>query len=220
MILDLSEIEYVNFNERDVEVPALLSFLSKVGEISSILDVGGNYSWYTYASKVRHFLPKTEYTVVDLLPDTETEKLVDRFVVGEAEPLLEVNKFDVVFSISVLEHVGIKPLRSENPVQDRMNLVTSICLASEKGVFLSFPFGEEGEYPGQYANVTYEELLDIGQFANRAEFLFSTQFFFNPFPQGRELWSEIKVDEASRIKLNEKLGVQCVCLATLVRPGK
>lgn len=216
-MIDVSKIEYVNFNERDIEVPALLSFLSEVGEVSSILDVGGNYSWYTYAPKVRKLLPEAKYLVVDPILDAETKKIVDEFMVGEAAPLLKEKQFDVVFSISVLEHVGIKPFRSDNPAQNRMDLVASICMASKKGAFLSFPFGLDEEYTGQYGNITYGDLLDFGQFSNRSGFSFSTQFFFNPFPQGGERWSEVMVEEASCIGLCGDRGVQCVCLATFLR---
>ncbi len=221
MGIEVGQIEYLNFNERDVEVPALISFLSDGGWTSSILDVGGHYSWYTYAPKVRALMAESMYVVSDLLEDPPTKEIVDEYIVGDASLIAaQGRKFDLVFSVSVLEHVGINPIRAEDPVLDRRRLFTSICQMAKKAAFLTFPYGREGEYPGQYENVILEELIDFKDIASKYGFSLITQFFFNLFPQGRELWSEVSISRASEIEMDRERGVQCVCLATLVRSGK
>lgn len=217
-MIDVSKIEYVNFNERDIEVPGLISVLNKY-KPASVLDVGAHYSWYTYANKVKELVPPGKYEALDLLEDAKTAEIVDRYHVVDATKFVlgDRGKFDLVFSVSVIEHVGVNPTKSPEAITMRKNLVESVIKLSDKVAFLTFPYGSDGEYPGQYMNVTEKELASFEAVGASHGFAAECRFFYNLFPQGREKWVDVSRAGAADVPLKGERGVQCVCLATFSR---
>jgi len=212
MILDVSKIEYKNFNERDVEVPALMSVVRRFIP-GSVLDVGAHYSWYTYASGMRKLIPVGGYDAVDLLEDAKTAEIVDRYRVSDVGALArERPEFDMVFSVSVVEHVGIKPVRHPAARALRCEFVTAMLSMTKNVAFLTFPYGLYGECPGEAMNVTNDELTIFESLGASEEFASETQFFQNKRPAFRERWFEVSRQEASSIPLTPALGATCVGL--------
>jgi hypothetical protein len=218
MILDASKIEYVNFNERDVEAPALVSALDRFKPVS-VLDVGACYSWYTYAHAVRGLVPRGGYEALDLLPDEQTAAIVDHYhVAGVREFALDATRrFDVTFSVSVLEHVGVKPERVSNDRELRQGFVRAMLGLTERAAFLTFPFGAGGWCPGECIVVPDEELWAFQALGLDKGFESKCQFFYSPFPQGREKWSQVSREVASAVPLRLELGCTCVALLLLTR---
>lgn len=214
MILDISKVEYKNFNERDVEAPALISMIEKYGP-GSVLDVGAHYSWYTYAPKVRGLVQPGKYEALDLAADPQTAEIVDKYHVTDVNNFS--GKFDFVFSVSVIEHVGIKPIRSANVEEMRLAFARAILDMSKSVSFLTFPFGADGCYPGEYMNVTDGELAALESLGVERGFTSECQFFYSKFPQGREVWNEVSRGVASAVPLRQDLGCTCVCLLLFTR---
>ena len=218
MILDVSQIEQKTFNERDVEAPALLSVLRRF-KPASVLDVGAHYSWYTYAHTVRGLIPQGGYEALDLLPDEQTAAIVDRYHVADVrEFALDVRRwFDATFSISVLEHVGVKPERVPNDRELRQDFVRAMLGLTERVAFLTFPFGAGGWCPGECIVVPDEELWALQVLGLDKGFESRCQFFYNPAPQGGGRWDKVSRDVASVVPLKLELGCTCVALLLFMR---
>ena len=76
--MNLKQIEYKYFNERDIEIPALIEFLKeRIEKIDSLLDVGCHFS--QYAGKIRKLLPRNDKTYhgCDIILDENIEAIVD-----------------------------------------------------------------------------------------------------------------------------------------------
>lgn len=218
MILDVSKIEYKNFNERDVEVPALLSVLGSHKPVS-VLDAGAHYSWYTYAPKVRELIPRGKYEALDLVADAQTAEIVDRYHTTDLMAFFSEGheQYGATFSISVLEHVGIQPIRVINDRDLRKGFLDAMLILSDSVAFLTFPFGAGGWCLGECIVVADEELVALERVGASQGFASECQFFYNPFPQGREKWVEVSRDVASAVPLEPERGCTCVCLLLFTR---
>lgn len=218
MILDAAKIEYINFNERDVEVRALVSMLDRF-KPASVLDVGAHYSWYTYAHAVRGLIAPGGYEALDLLPDEKTAAIVDCYHVADVREFAPdvTRQFDVTFSISVLEHVGVKPERVPNDRELRQDFVRAMLELTERAAFLTFPFGAGGWCPGECIVVPDEELWAFQTLGLDKGFESKCQFFYNPAPQGGGKWGEVSREVASAVPLRLELGCTCVALLLFTR---
>lgn len=217
-MIKLSDITRQHFNERDVEVPALMSFIKGTASnthISSILDVGAHYSYATYAPDVRNLLVSQQYTACDILDDPNTASIVDEYLIGNVAEL-SVPIHDLVTCISVIEHCGITTYKKDDIELEQYSIFDRLTSLAKKALFLTFPYGAPGVFPDQYSNI-HEEMLsnfctkwrnEKGSNAN-----IELQFFYNEFsPQGKP-WSELSKEDASKIPLRVDLGlVQCVCI--------
>ncbi len=208
----------VHYNERDVEVPSLLQAINSCPP-ESLLDIGGSYSYATYANKVRQMVKL--YDVVDPAPCEITSKVVDHYFIASFPEGIDscgLPRYDFISSISVLEHVGVKntlPPRGcfepasyeERREAYRFDIIYQAYCRTNKMLFLSFPFGAEGIFPGEYMNLTSKDLELIAR-----AFSFDAHFFFSEFPQWRLPWEEVSLEVASTKPLRPDRGVQCVCI--------
>lgn len=218
LVLDPSEIAYVNFNERDVEILALKKFVDQVSaDVESFIDVGAHWSWSYYAKQIRALLPfPKSYTAVDVLYCPQTEEIVDQYIVGNVCEL-EFSKHDLVACVSTIEHSGITTYQVEDYQAEQDKVLLRLLELANKYLFLSFPFGLDDLYPGQYANITNEQLSRWEEYGASRGFQVYSQFWFNEFPQGRLCWNLISRAEASLKPMRPERGTQCIGVIILAR---
>ncbi|WP_152397013.1 class I SAM-dependent methyltransferase [Paenibacillus guangzhouensis] len=133
---DAAGITIYNFAERAVEIPLALHFLSEHGTGKRILEVG---------NVLRHYA-----SMLQRLPGLGPLDTIDKF---EAYPgvmnidIMDMNtKYDVIISISTVEHVG-QNAYGEHEVGDReapLRAIVQIYNLLEPGgkAFLTVPFGK------------------------------------------------------------------------------
>ncbi|MEK9207242.1 MAG: hypothetical protein AAB922_02090, partial [Patescibacteria group bacterium] len=102
-MFDLSSVVYKEWNERDIECPALVGFIT-THPVTTMLDVGAHWSWSYYAPEVRKLV--ANYDAIDILPDPQTKEIVDKYMVRNVLDLDNV-QYDLVACISTIEHAGI-----------------------------------------------------------------------------------------------------------------
>lgn len=218
-MITLQEITKTNFNERDVEVPAFIKFIKTstqlVPRCSSLLDVGAHYSYATYASDVKQLMSSGRYVACDILDDPNTARIVDEYLIGNVTDL-ELPTFDIVSCISVIEHCGITTYKKTNIELEQMSVFKRMADLAQRGLYLTFPYGLPGVFPGQYSNITanmIDEFCNYWKTNKGPDAIIDLQFFYNEFsPQGKP-WIELTKEEASKIPLRVDLGlVQCVCI--------
>jgi hypothetical protein len=217
MPFEIRDIEYKHFNERDVETPALLSALADdLPNVKSFLDVGAHYSWYSYAPLVRQMLdvhpePKPHYMACDVLDCPQTKAIVDEYLISDVK-LLDVEA-DFVACVSAIEHSGISTYKEKDYRKERWLVFEALAGSARKHLFVTFPFGREGVYEGQYANITADDLAQFRYTAGAYGLPHvSARFFYTEFAQGQKPWEEIAYESAKDIPMDKVLGTQCVCI--------
>src|SRR3989338_26764 len=123
----IRHIEYKHFNDRDIEIPALLDFMSRHREkFASLLDVGARYSHLYYAPLVRQQFPNVFYDGVDICPDPDTAKLLNTYHVGNVtEPFL--GPYDLVTCISTIEHCGLTSYKRDDIKAEQLKVFSRVC---------------------------------------------------------------------------------------------
>ncbi len=215
-----ADIVYKHFNERDVEEPALIDALRQAMPVRSFLDVGANYSWYTYAPMVRVILNQAaddlggrpKYTACDVLDCAQTRAIVDHYNVGNVVGA-DLEPHDFVACVSTIEHSGISTYKNHDVTAERFNVFDRLVSLARKHLFVTFPFGREGLYENEYANVTPTDLFYFAQQAKAKGLTdVSVAFFYTEFAQGQKPWEEITYEQAKDIPMDKALGCQCVCI--------
>lgn len=210
--MKVSEVAFptVYGNERDVEVPAVLDFIrrnvSKAAR-KSLLDVGAHGSHATYAPQVRELVSGQRYAAIDKIYDPLTQTIVDEWTTGDmlSSPVRE--RFDAVTCISVIEHVGIKPWRSDTWREERLLLFFSLLRAARSAVLLTAPFGR-GAVTNEYQCVSPEELATWSTIASLMGFQGTARYYMGESPQYGP-WREVQHAEGSPF---------CVMLLELLKP--
>lgn len=211
-MIDLATIQYKHFNERDLEYPALIDFIKIHPDINTALDVGAHYSWYTYASDVKKLVPN--YDGVDILPDEETKAIVNKYWKMNILDMPNVH-YDLVFSISSIEHVGISTYKVNNYQQEQIKVFNKIMDLAKKYVFLTFPFGKEAFHDEEFANITEQQQWNFSKIAYDKRASLKRTFYFSEFPQGKKPWREVDIDFASEVEYKQELGTRCVCFLAI-----
>jgi hypothetical protein len=208
-MISLEDINPIEHNERDIEVPSLISLVQEY-KPKTFLDVGAHYSWFTYAPAIK--LLVEQYDALDLIEDPKTAEVVDKYMITNVTDFVSSIKYDFVSCISVIEHSGISTYKSEEYKIERIKVFEKLMQLTKKYLFLSFPYGAIGMVENQYANITKEDLSEFMLIAIKYGFSFEPYFYYNEFPQGGEAWAIISSKEASKVSLDQTKGVQCVCL--------
>lgn len=218
--MKLSDITKIHMNERDVEAPAVIQFVRGLCDLYpglSLLDVGAHYSHATYAPGLREIIGDGLYDAIDMLPDEKTAEIVNYYHIADVNDYLPKMAYGVVTCVSVIEHCGIKGYRSHDIWAERMRVFDKLLSLSSVGTFLTFPFGEDGLYPDEYANFTSWELFEMCWIARKQRFDYDLEFWFNEFSPGGHPWQQMTFKDACRVPLDPAKGVRCVCLFSLIR---
>lgn len=200
-------------NERDIEIGVFLSFVKSCSsEIETFLDVGAHASADSYLPDLMNlFRDETIYDALDIYHDPKVEQEVNKFYTGDVTKL-KLPQYDLVSCISSIEHSGITTYKVSDFHQERVKVFERLCSLTKKYLYVTFPFGQEGLSPGQYANVTEADLVKFQKSACAYGLQPSyIKFFFNLFPQGSHPWNFVPRNEASNIPLDTSKGVQCLC---------
>lgn len=207
-MISIEDIEYIENNERDIEVPSLIGLVQQYRP-RTFLDVGAHYSWYTYANSIKMIVE--QYDGLDIIEDPKTAEVIDKYMVVNVTDFISSIKYDFVSCISVIEHSGISTYKKDNYKLERIKVFEKLVQLSKKYLYITFPYGANGIVENEYANITKEDLSEFNMIAITYGFSFEPYFYFNEFPQGGMPWRSILSSEASNIPLDTTKGVQCVC---------
>lgn len=208
------KIEIKHRNERDVEIPILISVVEKnLAEITSLLDVGAHFTEFTYAPALSSLLADPRrYFGIDFNPDPGSERFLDAYIVGNVMNL-DGLPLDFVSCVSSLEHYGVKFAISEDWVSKRYAMFRKLCDLTKKFLFVTMPYGKDGMHEKEYANLTDEQLTMFCQIATCMNMVLEeVAFYFNEFPQQGKEWVELNNKEASLIPYDDSKGTRCVAL--------
>lgn len=208
----VDDIKLQHFNDRDVEVPALCRVVNEaLPQIETLLDVGADYSWYTYAGGLRNLLDGRTYHACDIVYDVNTSMLVDKFITGNICDL-DLEPYDMVTCISAIEHAGMTTYKVDDWHCERVMMMDKLVRLARNRLFMTFPFGEYGVHENQYANMTENDLAYLTHVAEHSGLAGESRFFYTEFAQGREPWKEISLSDAAKIPMDKSKGTQCLCL--------
>ena len=203
----------MNYNERDIEHPALINFVKEHADIKSVLDVGAHYSYNTYAPELRKLVK--QYDGVDILPDPITAKIVDNYFVKNVKKLK--GEYDLVSCVSTIEHSGISTYTNANYKDEQKYVFLKLLNLSKKYVFLTFPYGLESFHEGEFANLTESQLDRFCEYTEGMEV--KTTFYYSPAPQQKEPFFEIDQELAATIPYVKELGTRCICVMEITKAG-
>jgi len=197
------KIEYQN--ERDVEIPLLINFIKSHKDILSVLDVGCARAFYL--EYLKGLVDKLDG--IDFEEDENAVCFLDHFFQGDFMGG-NFEKYDLVSSVSVIEHYGVKQIPVENYQDKQVELVKKIGRTSLKYIFLSFPYGQLTVAPGKFSIVDDVLLSMFGDVLD--EFKPIPEFYFNNNPQAGKEWYQVEQAFADSQEYNERLGVCCICV--------
>jgi hypothetical protein len=118
-------------SERAVEIPIALHYLKNLRTSAEVLEVGNVLSHYPDGLKL---IPRFRYTIVD--KDEKAPGVVNEDVIGFSSP----KRFDLILSISTLEHVGLDD--GGEPMKWRAAVARLTGLLAKNGTMLvTMPIG-------------------------------------------------------------------------------
>ena len=193
-------------NERDVEIPRLITFLNNHKEgMESLLDVGARGS--LYSPILRTLFPRS--WGIDLLPDPSVMKNYSEYIVGdflyEDLPL-----FDFVVSVSTIEHVGVEYVTTRLYKELQKYFFTRLTKTARKGLFVSFPYGEAILFDGYYNNIDRTMLEEFKK--DLKGFQYNIQFISANDPTDAYSWREIPQTLADKATNGLTGCVNTICL--------
>jgi hypothetical protein len=192
-------------SERDIEIAAVVDLMQRVLP-HSVLDVGAHWSGYYYAPQVRDYC--AWYEGIDILEiDPLTSRYLDLVHQCSVLDIDSDEKFDVVLCISAIEHSGISTYRRDDYAFEQDRVFEKILSLTADRALLTFPFGVEFLYPGQYANIT-EEVL--GRWETQC--YVRTRFFYYAGAHRQSPFEEVNREFASRVQYDSTRGNQCVAI--------
>ena len=206
-------------NERDVEVPAVVEFVKRripqSGRAApNLLDVGGHGSHATYAPLIRPLIRRRRYEAIDIIFDPLTKTVVDEWYTADfMKWSVPLGRFDAVTCVSVIEHVGVKPWRSDTWKEERLLMFFSLLRAARHAVLVTAPFGH-GFVTNEYQCVSPEELATWQTIAHLMGFEGTARYYLGDSPQYGP-WKEVQHVEACRGVAGSPF---CVMVLELLKP--
>jgi SAM-dependent methyltransferase len=192
-------------NERDVEIPLLFHFLSVYNEkLGSVLDVGCAFA--KYHAKLRQYCGVLHG--IDLLEDKEVEKNLDRYFKDDFL-YADLPQYDFVISLSVIEHVGVEYTPTDLYREFQEIFFEKLIRTARRGVFLTFPYGEDILFSGKYHQHGRKQLNRYLPFCYR--YKTEMRFFNNPNPKNPDGWREVSIKEADKSTGDLSRGVDTIC---------
>ena len=203
-------------NERDVEVPAIIEFVRRnvsKAERRSLLDVGAHGSHATYAPQVRELVSGQRYAAIDKIYDPLTQTIVDEWTTGDMLTHPMRDRYHAVTCVSVIEHVGVKPWRSDTWKEERLLLFFSLLRAARHAVLITAPFGS-GFVTNEYQCVSAAELATWMTIAHMMGFSGTARYYLGESPQHGP-WKEVQHVDALRGVAGSPF---CVMILELLKP--
>lgn len=193
-------------NERDVELPLLRQFLRKNGAfLSSVLDIG---PWEQGSTKI--CVEEAGYVdAIDPVRWPEVEKMVGIYY-QENFLLADLPYYDFVVCVSTLEHIGVTPLPTKLYRECQIEAFAKILEIIKRGAFITFPYGEDDFFAGQYYNGNRKLLDDYLKLARN--FKVYKKFISTPDHTDPESWREIPQDLADKATNELSGGVNTICV--------
>lgn len=208
----LREFPIIKRTNRDAEIPLLLEYV-KEHPVESLLDVGAHYSIHHYAPQLREMVKK--YDAIDIIPDPETEAIVDSYIVGNANEITEVLPWEMVISVSVFEHCGLSTYTADHNTEV-INLFKTCLRMASKYVWLSFDVGQPYVTPGQHAPITkdlWNQMLKLSK-----DYKVTKRFLYSQGPQANHPWIEHnKEDVAFNIPYIDFIGNQSIGVLEIIK---
>lgn len=207
----LREFPINSRTDRDAEVPMLLDFVKPKVPIGRLLDVGAHYSSHHYAPELRKYV--TEYHGIDILDDLETKKILDTYIVGNANEYFEnqFNLYDMVICVSTIEHAGVSTYKREDVKEEQQRLFETCLRLASKYLWISFPLGQEYVYPNEFSMITEKQLKRWETITNN--FKVKERFLYNQGSQAGYPWHEHnKRNVAVKIPYIDFIGNQSTCI--------
>ncbi len=205
------EVRRVFINERIVEIPFVLQNIPQRKDLL-ILDLG------CVESPLPLYLASLGYNILGL--DYRNYPYFHpnlRFVRANALQLpFKEEIFDIVISVSTLEHIGLGYY--EDPTMDGdsdFKVVREIYrVLKKKGLaIITLPFGRKYQVSSQQRIYSQERLNILF-----TDFLIQTQQFFINFEGKNNYWSLCEEARVQEIELSQN-GTNCVCLLKAVKEG-
>ena len=196
----------VFYNERDVEIPALLKWLDQNDcRYSSVLDVGCALS--AYLPEVRKLVGYLHG--IDIQYDLKAVPFLDEYIV-EDFLYADLPYYDFVYSISTIEHIGVEYLHSKLYREMQIEFFTKIVELAKRSFFVSFPYGEDDLFGGFYYNGNRRLLDDYLKAAKGCKI--TKRFISTPNQNDPEGWREIPQELADKATNELSGGVRSICI--------
>jgi hypothetical protein len=142
----------VGLNERTIEIPIINGYFEKYRG-KDVLEIGHTLG---------HYLTKYDHDIVDKCEEAPGVTNVD---IVDFEP---TKKYDLIFSISTMEHVGNDEAFEESPDKDKVKVAFDRCVSWLKpdGAFIcTFPLGFNYHLDTRVMNgeIKFDELYCFGR---------------------------------------------------------
>lgn len=177
---------------RDAENPTIIEFFQRHPDIVSVLDVGAHNSHVNYASQLRAMVKA--YDAIDILPDPQTEAIVDNYYVANFNDKTIQKAYDCVISVSVFEHAGLSTYKADHDTEV-LNLFKNCLLYAKKYVWVSFDVGQHWVTEDQHSPIThdvYKKMLEMCK-----GYKVTKRFFYNQGAQANHPWYEHQKEEVA-----------------------
>lgn len=219
-MIDLTTLDFSRGNERDVEIPYVLDRVSEYqDQITSLLDMGSHYAWFTYGEQLRQITGKARLDGVDILEDPKTAQIYDHYYVGDIQDktIKRLQQYDCVISISSLEHSGISTYKKPDWKAEQRAVFKKMYETAKKYLFVTFPFGMPALDPGQFGMIDQDQFWEFAKLTK--EFIMSDIRFLPSFYIRNEdkTWREVTMEEAAGFVYDPGKGVECICCLQVIK---
>ncbi len=207
-MLNLQNFPIERKTDRDLEIPVLVDFLNRIkGNVDSTLDVGAQYSAGYYAQELRKV--SRIYHGLDPLPDPQTEKIVDKYILADALDF-DFSSYDLITCMSVIEHVGQYPVVYQNYRYKRNLMFNKMLQSAQKYFWISFPVGKNYQEEGEMSIINEQELdFFLGAISKYKN---EVGFYFTEGAQAGEPWKPSIREKCVNQEYQKHLGTQSLCV--------
>lgn len=201
------EFPVVTRTDRDCEMPLLIEYIQRKGQVESLLDIGAHYSWFYYASEIRKHIKK--YDGIDLLDDPKGREILDHYDVGNAN-VFDLKPHEIVICVSTIEHAGVSTYKGDCKVEQR-NLFKKCLDLAEKSLWISFPVGAGYYFPNEFSTIVRDQLEEWETLVKK--YKVSQKYYYSEGPQGGHPWREHNDREfALSVPYIVEIGNQSICV--------
>ncbi|HUV42302.1 MAG TPA: hypothetical protein VMY36_00080 [Patescibacteria group bacterium] len=198
-------------NERDPELLELERFLKNCRVTrDSILDIG---PWSEGSTKIcsdyTHYLDTIDLVQREALGKMVKNQYVEDFL------FFDLPQYDFVVCVSTLEHIGVTPIAMRDCREMELLAVKKMIGLAEKGVFLSFPYGEAILIKAKYNNIDRTMVKEMEKMARG--FKFEKKFLSTATLSDPDSWQEVSQDEADKATNELSGGIKTICIISMLK---